>query len=72
MTLSSSHNPSGLGKKVALFFPNSNVDQAVEKTKALMLKSTLVAELAIPSKALENKEESKKKIAEWCHTLKMA
>jgi flavodoxin len=60
------------GKKVALFFPNSNVDQAVEKTKALMLKSTFVAELAIPSKALENKEESKKKIAEWCHTLKMA
>ena len=60
------------GKKVALFFSDSKLGQAVEKTKALMLNSTFVAELAMPAKALENKEEAKKKIAEWCNTLKMA
>ena len=57
------------GKKVALFFSDSS-DQAVEKTKALMLNSTFVGELALPAKALENKGEAKKKIAEWCNTLK--
>jgi len=57
------------GKKVALFFSDSS-DQAVEKTKALMPNSTFVGELALPAKALENKEETKKKIAEWCNTLK--
>ena len=60
------------GKKVALFFSDSNLGQAVEKTKTLMPNSTFVAELAMPAKALENKEEAKKKIAEWCNTLKMA
>ncbi len=60
------------GKKVALFFSDSKMGQVVEKTKALMLNSIFVAELAIPAKALENKEEAKKKIAEWCNTLKMA
>ena len=60
------------GKKVALFFSDSKLGQAVEKTKALMLNSTFVAELTIPAKALENKEEAKKKIAEWCNTLKPA
>jgi hypothetical protein len=59
------------GRKVALFFSDSNLGQAVEKTKALMPNSTFVAELALP-KALENKEETKKKIAEWCNTLKTA
>ena len=59
------------GKKVALFFSDSNLGQAVEKTKALMPNSTFVGELALP-KALENKEETKKKIAEWCNTLKIA
>ena len=59
------------GKKVALFFSDSNLGQAVEKTKALMLNSTFVAELAMPGKALEKKEEAKMKIAEWCNTLKM-
>ena len=58
------------GKKVALFFSDSS-GQAVEKTKALMPNSTFVGELALPAKALENKEETKKKIAEWCNTLKM-
>ena len=58
------------GKKVALFFSDSNSGQAIEKTKALMSKSTFVGELALPAKASENKEEAKKKIAEWCNTLK--
>ena len=56
-------------KKVALFFSDSS-DQAVEKTKALMPNSTFIGELALPAKALENREETKKKIAEWCNTLK--
>jgi len=60
------------GKTVALFFSDSKLGQAVEKTKALMLNSTFVAELAMPAKALENKEEAKKKIAEWSNTLKIA
>jgi flavodoxin len=60
------------GKKVALFFSDSNLGQAVEKTKALMPNSTFVGELALSVKELENKEETKKKIAEWCNTLKMA
>jgi flavodoxin len=59
------------GRKVALFFSDSNLGQAVEKTKALMPNSTFVGELALP-KPLENMEETKKKIAEWCNTLKMA
>jgi hypothetical protein len=37
-----------------------------------MPNSTFVSELALPAKAFENKEEAKKKIAEWCNTLKMA
>jgi len=60
------------GKKVALFFTDSKLGQAIEKTKALMQNSTFVAELTMPAKALENKEEAKKKIAEWCNTLKPA
>jgi flavodoxin len=59
------------GKKVALLFSDINLGQAVEKTKALMPNSTFVSELAL-SKPLENKEEKKKKIADWCNTLKMA
>jgi flavodoxin len=60
------------GKKVALFFSDSGLGQAVEKTKDLMPNSTFVSELALPAKAFENKEEAKKKIAEWCDTLKTA
>jgi flavodoxin len=60
------------GKKVALFFTmDSNLRQAVEKTKALMPNSTFVGELALP-KALENKEDTQTKIAEWCNSLKTA
>jgi flavodoxin len=60
------------GRKVALFFSDSNLGQVVEKIKALMPNSTFVGELALPAKALENREEAKKKIAEWCNTLKIA
>ena len=60
------------GKKVALFFSDSNSGQAVEKTKSLMSNSTFVGELALPAKGFENKEETKRKIAEWCNTLKKA
>ena len=58
------------GKKVALFLSDINLGQAVEKTKALMPNSTLVSKLVLSAKELENKEETKKKIAEWCNTLK--
>lgn len=60
------------GKKVGLFFSDSalGLDQAVEKTKALMPNSTFVGELALRAKVFENKEETKKKIAEWCNTFK--
>jgi len=62
------------GKKVGLFFSDSSLglDQAIEKTKALMPNSTFVGELALKAKIFENKEETKKKIAEWCNTLKTA
>jgi flavodoxin len=59
------------GRKVALFFSDSNLGKAEEKTKALMPNSTFVGELALPAKAFENKEETKKKIAEWCNTLQI-
>jgi flavodoxin len=59
------------GKKVALFLSDINLGQAVEKIKALMPNSTLVGELVLSAKDLENKEETKKKIAEWCNTLKI-
>jgi len=59
------------GKKVALFFLDVGLGKAIEKTKALMPNSTFVGDLTL-SKVLENKEEAKKKIVEWCNTLKMA
>jgi flavodoxin len=60
------------GKKVALFLTmDSDSKQAVEKTKALLPNSILVGELALP-KALEDKEATKKKITEWCKSIKTA
>jgi flavodoxin len=59
------------GKKVALFFTmDSNLKQAVEKTKALIPNVDFVGEIGI-SKALEKKEETETKIAEWCNSLKI-
>jgi flavodoxin len=60
------------GKKVALFFTDAGLRQAIEKTKALMPNSTFEGELILSAKELENKEETKKKIVEWCNTLKTA
>ena len=59
------------GRKVALFFGGSNLREAVEKTKALMPNSTFVGELAV-DEPLKNKEAGKKKIVEWCNTLRTA
>jgi flavodoxin len=59
------------GQKVALFFTlDSDPKQAVEKTKALMPNATFVGELVLPA-AMKNKEDSAKKIADWCSNLKM-
>lgn len=60
------------GKKVALFYSDSNLGKAMEKTKALMPNSTFVGGSALSAKAFENEEEAKKKIVEWCNTLKTA
>ena len=58
------------GKKVALFFTlDGNPRGAVEKTKELILNSTIIGELALV-KPLSNKDETRKKIIEWCSTLK--
>jgi len=59
------------GKKVAVFFSALGLGKAIEKTKALMPNSTFVGELAL-STPLEDKEETKRKIVEWCNTLKIA
>jgi flavodoxin len=58
------------GRKLALFFTmDSNLKQAVEKTKSLAPNAVFVGDIAV-AKALENKEETAKKIADWCNTLK--
>jgi flavodoxin len=60
------------GKKVALFFAfDSSLKQAVERTKALISNADFVGDIAV-SNALDNKEETQKKIVEWCNTLKTA
>jgi flavodoxin len=59
------------GKKVALFFTmDHEPKQAVEKTKVLMPNSTFVGEVTL-AKPLENKEDTKKKIIDWCNTLRL-
>ncbi len=62
------------GKKLALFFSDSflGLDQAIEKTKTLMSNSVFLSEFAMSVKSFKNKEEAKKKIVEWCDTLKKA
>ncbi len=60
------------GKKVALFFSDSNLGHALEKTKALMPNSSFMGELVLAESELGNKEETKKKIVGWCSTLKTA
>ena len=59
------------GKKVALFFTmDSNLKQAVEKTKALIPNATFVGDIAIP-RALDKKDETEKQIADWCSSIKI-
>ncbi len=58
------------GKKVALFFTlDNNPRGAVEKTKKLMSGAYFVGELVLV-KPTQDKEAAKKKIGEWCGTLK--
>jgi hypothetical protein len=49
---------------------DSDLKQAVERTKALAPNAVFINELAI-KKALADKEDTKKKIAEWCATLQL-
>lgn len=58
------------GKNVALFFTVGNDPRgAVEKTKKLMPNSVIVSDLVLVKPSL-NKNETTKKIYEWCATLK--
>ncbi len=59
------------GKKVALFFTvDNNPRGAVEKTKKLMPGADFAGELVLV-KPTKDKEETKKKIAVWCASLKL-
>ncbi len=62
---------SGLtAKKVALFLTcDSDPKQAVDRTKALLPNSNLVGDLVLAAPA-KDKDETAKKITEWCNTLK--
>ena len=58
------------GKKAALFLTqNSPKPSAAEKTKELIPNANFVGVINI-GKALDNKEETTKKVTEWCITLK--
>jgi flavodoxin len=58
------------GRKVALFFTLDNKPrQAVEKTKTLMPGADFVGEFLLV-KPTKDREASKKKIAEWCDSLR--
>jgi flavodoxin len=58
------------GKKVALFFTmDSSLKEAVEKTKALIPNAVLVGDIVL-AKPLANQDETKRRIVEWCSTLK--
>jgi len=58
------------GKNVALFLTfDGGPRGAVDKTKKLMPKSQFMGELLL-EKPVQDKEETKKKIEEWCTTLK--
>jgi flavodoxin len=58
------------GKKVALFYTfASDMKQAAERTRVLLPNATIIGELPLADPA-GKKEETEKKIAEWCATLK--
>jgi len=57
-------------KKVALFYTfDSDMKQAGQKIKALLSNATIVSELPLAD-PWANKEETDKKIAAWCSSLK--
>lgn len=58
-------------KKVALFYTfDSDLKQGAERTKELLPNATIVSELELLSPS-KNKEETEKKITEWCTAVKM-
>jgi flavodoxin len=58
------------GKKVALILTcDGGPKEALDRTKSLLPNSTVAADLIL-TKPLSNKEETEKKITEWCNTLK--
>jgi len=58
------------GKKVALFYTSDgDIKQAAQKTKDLLKDATIVSDLWLVA-PFANKEESQKKIVEWCSKLK--
>jgi flavodoxin len=58
------------GKKVALFFTAGKENQkAIDKTKALLTNSQIIAVLSLQEPA-DKKEESEKTVEAWCETLK--
>ena len=58
------------GKNVALFYTfESDMKQAAERTKALLPNATIISELPLANPS-GNKQETEKKISEWCATLK--
>lgn len=60
-----------VGKGVALFYTSDGgIRQADQKTKDLLKDAKVVSSLWLVS-PLANKEESQKKIAEWCKTLSL-
>jgi flavodoxin len=57
------------GKKVALFYTSDgDIRQADQKTKELLQDATVVSNLWLVA-PLANKEETQKKIVDWCKTL---
>ncbi|MCW4030719.1 MAG: flavodoxin [Candidatus Bathyarchaeota archaeon] len=58
------------GKKVALFFTADSIaTAAVERTKALVTNVVLVGDVVL-ARPLVNRDETKKRIVEWCNSLK--
>lgn len=56
-------------KKVALFYTSDgDIKQAAQKTKDLLQDATVVSDLWLVT-PLANKEETRKKIVDWCKTL---
>jgi flavodoxin len=59
------------GKKVALFYTfDSDLKQGAERTKQLLPKAKIISELQLLSPS-KNKEETEKKITDWCTSLKI-